>query len=101
MKIVSNDRFNIENNTEAQAENEALQLAVELYEYQGEAPEVDIDRIGLRHWNGFNISVGRHDLTALQEIGYIDDAGDWTHYGREELARLADGELAVPQAAAR
>lgn len=80
------------------ADNNALHLAVEVLEGNGDLPPIDVIGARLDHWNGRKISVARADLIELIDRGLLDRCGRWTEYGRREAARQAGME--APTAAA-
>lgn len=65
-----------------EAGNEALRLAAEVLEFDGDLPAIDIPGATMDHWNGQKLSLARSDIADLMTRGLIDRDGRWTDQGR-------------------
>ena len=69
------------------AVNDLLLLAMELLEYDGTLPVIDMTGAHISHWNGQRISIDRREVGDLIDRGLLDRDGCWTAYGRAYLLR--------------
>lgn len=65
-----------------EAGNEALRLAVELFEDDGRWPAVDVRGARISHWNGRKIALAASDIADLIDRRLLDGDGGWTDFGR-------------------